>query len=247
MNNENSVMIQPQGTKEVSLAGGNVFGNMAAFELAQRMGKMLASSNIVPQAYQNNIGNCVIALEMASRLNASPLMVMQNLHVINGRPAWGSQYIIAMINQSRKYKTELQFEITGEGDARSCTAYVYDHNDHRVEGPTISIQMAKDEGWYGKNGSKWKTMPDVMLRYRAAAFFGRLNCPEMIMGIYTRDEVIEIGEDEYSFYEAKEAAAEEIGAFANTVDVNPDTGEVSEPIVVDLGEAAKAAAESPDF
>lgn len=244
---ENSVATQPTFAREVSLAGGNIFNSAGAFELAQRMSKALASSSIVPQAYQNNVGNCMIALEMASRLNASPLMVMQNLHVINGRPAWGSQYIIAMINQSHKYKTELQFEISGEGDARSCTAYVFDKNDHRVEGPTISIQMAKDEGWYGKNGSKWKTMPDVMLRYRAAAFFGRLNCPEMIMGIYTRDEVIEIGEDDYTFYEAREAAAEEIEEFANTVDVDPDTGEISEPIVVDLGKAAKAAAESPDF
>ena len=43
------------------------------------------------------------------------------------------------------------------------TAFVLDKNDHRVEGPTISIQMAKAEGWYDKNGSKWKTMPDVML------------------------------------------------------------------------------------
>ena len=244
---ENNLVPQQNTVRDVSLAGGNIFNSAGAFELAQRMSKALASSNIVPQAYQNNVGNCMIALEMATRLNASPLMVMQNLHVINGRPAWGSQYIIAMINQSHKYKTELQFELEGQGDDRRCTAYVFDKNDHRVEGPTISIQMAKDEGWYGKNGSKWKTMPDVMLRYRAAAFFGRLNCPEMIMGIYTRDEVVELGEDEYSFYEAKEAAAAEVEAFANTIDANPDTGEVDEPIIVDVGKAAEAAMQNPDF
>lgn len=240
----NALATQQQQAREVFLAGGNIFNSAGAFELAQRMSKALASSNIVPQAYQNNVGNCMIALEMATRLNASPLMVMQNLHVINGRPAWGSQYIIAMINQSKKYKTELQFEITGEGDARSCTAYVLDKNDHRVEGPTISIQMAKDEGWYGKNGSKWKTMPDVMLRYRAAAFFGRLNCPEMIMGIYTSDEVVE---GNFEFYDATAAAAQEIEAFSNSVDVNPDTGEVEEPITIDLSKGGELVDPTPDF
>jgi hypothetical protein len=149
-----------------------------------------------------------------------------------------------MINQSRKYKTELQFEITGEGDARRCTAYVFDKNDHRVEGPTVSIQMAKDEGWYGKNGSKWKTMPDVMLRYRAAAFFGRLNCPEMIMGIYTSDEVVE---GDFEFYDATAAAAQEIEAFANSVDVNPDTGEIEEPITIDLSKGGELVDHTPDF
>lgn len=237
---------QPQ-EKEISIAGGNIFNSAGAFELAQRMSKALSSSSIVPNAYQGNVGNCMIALEMASRLNASPLMVMQNLHIINGRPAWGSQYIIAMINQSRKYKTELQFEIKGQGDARSCTAFVLDKNDHRVEGPTISIQMAKAEGWYDKNGSKWKTMPDVMLRYRAAAFFGRLNCPEMIMGIYTRDEVIEFADDELSYYEAKEEATREIEQFANSIEVDPETGEASEVITVDLSNGAEVVAQTPDF
>lgn len=244
---ENTQLTAQTQEREIFIAGGNIFNSAGAFELAQRMSKALSSSSIVPNAYQGNVGNCMIALEMASRLNASPLMVMQNLHIINGRPAWGSQYIIAMINQSRKYKTELQFEIKGQGDARSCTAFVLDKNDHRVEGPTISIQMAKAEGWYDKNGSKWKTMPDVMLRYRAAAFFGRLNCPEMIMGIYTRDEVIEFADDELSYYEAKEEATREIEQFANSIEVNPETGEASEVITVDLSKGAEVVAQTPDF
>ena len=244
---ENTQLTAQTQEREISIAGGNIFNSAGAFELAQRMSKALSSSSIVPNAYQGNVGNCMIALEMASRLNASPLMVMQNLHIINGRPAWGSQYIIAMINQSRKYKTELQFEIKGQGDARSCTAFVLDKNDHRVEGPTISIQMAKAEGWYDKNGSKWKTMPDVMLRYRAAAFFGRLNCPEMIMGIYTRDEVIEFADDELSYYEAKEEATREIEQFANSIEVDPETGEASEAIAVDLSKGPEVVAQTPDF
>jgi hypothetical protein len=52
--------------------------------------------------------------------------------------------------------------------------------------------MAKAEGWLDKAGSKWKTMPELMLKYRAAAFFGRLYAPEVLMGMQTSEEVIDI-------------------------------------------------------
>src|SRR5690606_28728464 len=52
--------------------------------------------------------------------------------------------------------------------------------------------MAHAEGWVSKNGSKWKTMPELMIRYRAAAFFGRLYAPEITMGMHTQEEVMDI-------------------------------------------------------
>lgn len=169
----------------------NIFSDGNAFVMAQRMSKALASSTIVPKDYRSNIGNCLIALDLAIRLNTSPLLIMQNLYIIHGRPAWYTQYIIAMINNSKKYKTELQFEVSGKGDNLSCYAFAEDYNGHIVKGPTITMAIAKAEGWTSRDGSKWKTMPEVMIRYRAASFFGRLNCPEMLMGIYSADEVIE--------------------------------------------------------
>ena len=59
--------------------------------------------------------------------------------------------------------------------------------------------MAKKEGWYSKNGSKWQTMEDLMLRYRAATFFGRLYTPDLLMGMQTKeelDDVIDVKIDE---------------------------------------------------
>lgn len=244
---ENQVR-RPDNIAPVTLTG-DIFRTSQSFELAQRMSRALASSTIVPNEYRDNVGNCMIALEMANRMNVSPLMVMQNLHIINGRPAWSSQYIVAMINHSKKYKTELQYELEGQGDDRYCYAYAYDHNDHKVTGPTINIKMAKDEGWYQKNGSKWKTMPDVMLRYRAASFFGRLNCPDMIMGIYSADEVVELDESEYAFVEAKIEAQEEIEQNANKIDIEDvacdnETGEVIES---EMPEDVERSAPEADF
>ena len=54
------------------------------------------------------------------------------------------------------------------------------------------MQMADAEGWTKKNGSKWKTMPELMLSYRAATFFGRMYCPDLLMGMQTADEVEDI-------------------------------------------------------
>jgi len=217
-------------TTPVSLSGGSIFSNGNAFNLAGNMANYLAKSTIVPKEYQNNVGNCLIAIDMSVRLGVPPLMVMQNLYVVNGRPAWSSQYIIAMINNSKKYMTELQFELTGEGDNMECYAWAEDKNGHKVVGPTITIKMAKDECWTTKNGSKWKTMPEVMIRYRAASFFGRLNCPDMIMGIYTVDEVVELDETDFSVISIEEDVKAEISENANVEVIDVDTnGVISDP------------------
>jgi hypothetical protein len=208
---ENSV--EKRELKDVNL-GVNIFSGSNEFSLALKMANALSSSTIVPKDYQGNIGNALIALEMSNRLGTSPLMVMQNLYIVNGRPAWSSQYIIAMINSSKKYKTELQYCFEGKGDNLSCYAFAEDYNDHKVKGPTITMEMAKAEGWVSKTGSKWKTMPEVMIRYRAASFFGRLNCPDMIMGIYSTEEVVD-GIVDYQVLDPEEVVKQEIKENAN--------------------------------
>lgn len=176
----------------------SIFADPHTFTAAMQMADALSKSTIIPRDYQGNPSNCLIAVEISSRMNASPMMVMQHLFVVNGRPAWSSQWIVAMINQSRKYKTELQYEFgyAPEDGSLSCYAWAIDQQGHRVEGPKITMKMAEAEGWLNKNGSKWKTMPQVMIQYRAASFFGRKNCPDMIMGIYSREEVLDMDLDE---------------------------------------------------
>ena len=166
---------------------GQVFAP-AQFEHAQRIAKLLSSSDLVPNQYKGNIANTMVALEMAHRMNASPLMVMQNLHIIHGRPSWGSSFIIASLNSCGRFGT-LRFEST----PTSCKAVTMDKQSGAIlEGPTVTMEMAKLEGWLDKPGSKWKTMPELMLKYRAAAFFGRLYAPEIMMGLYSADEVVDI-------------------------------------------------------
>jgi hypothetical protein len=184
-NNQQLAVSQQQYATPLS-----VFSNAANFDLAQRMARALASSNLVPDNYRDNIPNAMIALEMANRIGASPLAVMQNMNVIHGRPSWSSAFIIAALNSCGRF-APIRFEVTGQGDDRSCLAWTTDDSGERLEGPPVSIRMAKDEGWFGKAGSKWKTMPDLMLRYRAAAFFGRLYAPDVLMGMHTQEEILD--------------------------------------------------------
>jgi hypothetical protein len=166
---------------------------LSSFEMAQRQAKALSASDLVPQQYKGNVANTLVALEIANRIGASPLMVMQNLNIIHGRPSWGSSFIIAAINGSGKF-TALRFV----GDlAKGIKAVCQEKaTGELLEGPTVTMDMAKAEGWLDKAGSKWKTMPELMMRYRAAAFFGRLYAPEITMGMHSTEEVVDIQHEE---------------------------------------------------
>lgn len=166
--------------------------SIATFDHAQRVAKMLCSSSLIPKEFQGNIQNTMIALEMANRIGASPLMVMQNLYIVHGKPSWSSSFIIAALNSCRRF-SPLRFELSGEGDSMECYAWAYElSTNDKIVGPTVSMKMAKAEGWVDKNGSKWKTMPTLMIRYRSAAFFGRLYAPEIMMGMQSHDEVLDV-------------------------------------------------------
>ena len=210
--------------------------NLEAFELSQRIAKMLSQSTLVPEQYRatvkvkdgkdnygnwlyrdepnpNGLSNCIIALNMANRMGADPLMIMQNLYLIEGRPSWSSQFVMAAINSCGRFSA-LRFEIEDLGEKEveytetvwqnrqkqtvhkkitiqnmSCVAFAIERETgERIESSKITMEMAVKEGWYQKNGSKWQTMPEQMLRYRAASFFGRVYAPELLMGLRTQEE-----------------------------------------------------------
>jgi hypothetical protein len=183
-----------ESTAITTQSTGSVFSGIQAFEDAQRIAKALASSTLIPTQFQGQQGfaNCLVALEIANRMNISPFLAMQHLHVIHGRPSWSSSFIIAMVNGSGRF-TPLRFEMSGEGDAMACFAVAIDvKSEQELKGPTITMAMAKKEGWSTKTGSKWQTMPELMIRYRAAAFWGRLYASDLLLGIQSQEEVVDV-------------------------------------------------------
>ena len=200
------------------------FGDLQGFELMQRASKALAASTLVPTQFQNNMPNCLIALEMAQRIGASPLMVMQNLYIVHGRPAWSSKFLIASFNQCGRFSA-VRFEWIGEKgkDTWGCRAWAMEkETQQRIEGPTITIALAKAEGWYEKSGSKWKTIPELMLMYRSAGWLVNTHAPEISMGLNTAEEIGDV-------FDAGLAAD---GTYQVTTEslrnVDKDTGEVIE-------------------
>lgn len=158
------------------------------------MAKVFVNSTLVPQQFRGDLGSCLIALNMANRMNADPLQVMQSLYVVHGKPSFSASYLIACFNRCGRFST-IRYRMGGEPgtDSWSCTAYCTELSTGEViEGVTVTIAMAKSEGWYNKTGSKWKTMPELMLRYRAATFLIRSVAPEIALGFTTTEEAIDI-------------------------------------------------------
>lgn len=175
----------------------------------------ISRSNLIPEIYRNKPENCYLALDMANRLGYSVQMVMQNLYVIDGRPAWSAQFILAAMNASGKFEP-IRFEFSGEKENYGCVAYTKDIQGNKLVSTKVTMRMAQLEGWLSKAGSKWKTMPDQMLRYRAASFLAKIYAPEILMGLQTVEEIedfsqsnpVDITPPQKSFVDAIKSAKE---------------------------------------
>lgn len=218
------------------------FFNPVQFETMQRVCAMFANSELVPDMYkitdknpkEKAIANCMIAIEMAQRIGASPLMIMQNMVIIYGRPSWSSKFLVATVNTCGRfnplqyefknlgklgivkyteyektwingqngskgyYKTNaVQKEFDGSNiDNMQCIAWsTAKGREDRLESSPISTQLAIQEGWYTKAGSKWQTMEKQMLMYRAASFWTSAYAPELSMGMRTVEEYEDMGRE----------------------------------------------------
>lgn len=214
MENNTSLTIA-QNKSEVSI---NFFASENNFNLGQRMAKVFASSNLVPQQYQGNVGNVMIAMNMAQRMKADPLMVMQNLCIVHGTPAFEAKFAIACFNATGKY-TPIRYEEIGEKGKNTYGMYAYSIDKGTgdlLKGPEITIALAKKEGWYDRN-DKWKSIPQLMLRYRAASWFIRTTDPGVMMGFQTTDEA-----EDVEYATVIEDKNDEVKAKANTEQINFD-------------------------
>lgn len=181
---------QPVANEVPQVAG--MWGGGEAMAVAYKIANMLSKTSIIPQRYQGDPGACLIALDMAQRMNMSPMMIMQSMYIVNGNPGWSGQACVAMINNCGRF-TPLKFEETESEDDFSCVAYATEiKTGEIVKSTKVDKAMAKACGWLDKANSFWKKMPMQMARYRAAAFFARAYCPEALMGLYTQDELYDI-------------------------------------------------------
>lgn len=249
----NERQLTPVAQQQNTIPVGIDFFNPVVYEQLSK----LASSSLIPDTYRigavvggktgegpkktvseaEAVANCMIAFDVAKRINAAPLMVMQNLYIVYGRPSWSSKFLIATINTCGRFEP-LKFELTTNGVCNNgvqnvkCVAWttprgvtreadgtpVTSKSPSALRGTAVTIQMAVDEGWYTKNGSKWRTMPEQMLRYRAASFWCSVYAPELSMGMRTVEENVE----DADYVDVSEQVENEIATHANRKTISFD-------------------------
>lgn len=173
------------------------------FELEQRKAKAFSLSAFFPRhlmgqgpnGAQISVANATIVYDIAYRMNLSPLEVAQSIFIIQGKPSFETKFLVARLNTSGLLKGRLNTIVSQDGQSAYCEA-IDAQTGAVLRGTTITMEMAKREGWLGKNGSKWQTMPTLMLKYRAQSFFINEFFPEVRLGLRTKEEMQDIVEVE---------------------------------------------------
>lgn len=154
-----------------------------------RVATAYSRSAMVPAVFRGKPDDCFVAVQLALRLEVDPFMLMQSMYVVHGKPGMEAKLAIALCNARGPFSDRIQWSFTGAGMDRACKAFAHDRATGNVCECTVTMKIAKAEGWIDKDGSKWKTMPDQMLMYRSAAWLIRTSCPEVLMGMATNDEL----------------------------------------------------------
>ena len=188
--------VVPQSNNYVS-----VFDDPSRFEHCMRMAEILSKSLFVPggskvdpsASFRGNPANCLIALDLAGRLNLAPTSLFPHLYVINGRPALSAQFVIALVNRSGKFSRiqwdegadgEVSFEVYGK--MRTVPNYWAEAKFTELASGTeyrstrVSVEIARRSGWLTKKKCAVGVLPlglrRTMLRNLYSVWTSRTSC-----------------------------------------------------------------------
>lgn len=159
----------------------NISNTMDLIERAKDFASFIANSDILPEHYRGKVANVFIAVYTAFRMDIDPMFVLQNSFVVRGKFGISSSFAISLANASGKLSKDIDFRIKGEGASLEVTAYAVTKCGKEIS-HTVTMKMAHAEGW-AKNNSKYSSMPELMLKYRAAMFLIRTHLPGALSGI----------------------------------------------------------------
>lgn len=154
---------------------------------AYKFAKIFAQSDIVPAHYRGKPENTFIAVQTAYRMNLDPMLIMQNTYVVSGKLGMNSTFAISLANSSGIFDSGIRYKLEGSGDTLKVTAYAKVKATGEEISYTIAMSEAVAEGW--TKNSKYKTLPELMLRYRAAVFLIRTHVPEVLNGMHMVEEL----------------------------------------------------------
>lgn len=178
---------QPGAVQVMPAQLATIDAEIRQFDFDWRRAKAFSASRMVPQHFQGKPEDCMVAVMMARQLGVDPLLALQNVQVINGRPGFSASFAIGLANQRGPFTGPITWSSKGSGDSLEVTAQASVRATGELVTATCSMAMAKAEGWV-KN-PKYRSIPEQMLRYRSATWLIRLHCPEVLLGLHTDEEV----------------------------------------------------------
>lgn len=196
---------------------------------AMEMSEFMAKSDIIPAHYKGKPSNVFIALQTALRMNIDPLMVMQSTFVVSGKLGMASSFAISLANSSGLFKDGIRYKVSGSGENLAVTAYTNYRSSGEEISYTVSMKMAQAEGWV-KN-SKYQSMPELMLRYRAATFLIRTHAPEVLNGMHMVEELEDISHS--TTYQVQNVSASVSENLISKIEAQLQPPEVTSPTLVE--------------
>ena len=210
----------------------SVFERYTSFDQFYEMAQMFARSQFVPETFKDKPENCLIALDLALSLKLKPTSLFPHLYVIHGLPALSAQFMIALVNRSEKFSLiswdegeDGYFEYEAYGKTlRAVNYYAQAYFTEKSTGKEyrstrVDVKLARANGWFSKDGSKWKTMPREMCHWRSASWLIKNYAPETVFGLDFADELEDFDATPQPQYQA---APKEIQVHVATVEDEPD-------------------------
>jgi hypothetical protein len=181
--------VAPLPAPPPTMPRGSALADPDRFKLNLRAADLFAASDLVPVQFRGKPANCFIAINAAQRLGVDEFYFLQKSFVVGGKLGMAAELFIELVNNSGRFRGPMRFRLHGEGDSRACTASATLMDGTVVES-TVTYAMAKADGW--TRNSKWQSLTDQMLSYRAGTFLGRLYAGGVAGGMHTRDELEDI-------------------------------------------------------
>lgn len=162
----------------------------AALDHRYRLAKAFSMSGMVPPHFQGKPEACLVAMLYAEQLGEHPMLLFQEMSVINGRPNTSSRFAISRANKSGLLQGPITWKSKGQGDALEVTASASLRETGEVITATVTMKEAAADGW--TRNPKYKSIPEQMLRWRAATRLINLYIPEVLFGLGVKEEVEQV-------------------------------------------------------
>lgn len=188
--------IQKPGTLPQAVQAGDRVGMMAfggtfmirphsVGELVEVAKLMAGAGPLVGKSVRGNVGACLAVIMQAGRCNMDPFALSQKVYLVGEQIGYESQAVAAMIYASPVLDGRLDYKFEGSGDNLVCTVR------GRIKGESKDrVYTSPPKGTIKtQNSPLWKADPQQQLGYYSARAWARRHVPDVIMGVYTREEV----------------------------------------------------------